>query len=89
MKHILLLLIRAYQLVLSPILGNNCRFYPSCSHYSHDAIKHHGAIKGLFLSIWRVLRCNPWNKGGYDPVSGIPSAKANSVDDTKGDKHSK
>ncbi len=71
MKHILLWLIRAYQLVLSPLLGSNCRFYPSCSCYSHDAIKNHGSIKGLYLLVRRIARCHPWSEGGYDPVPEV------------------
>jgi len=58
--------IKIYQKFISPILGKNCRFYPSCSEYSCQAIKKYGATKGLILSFWRVLRCNPWNKGGID-----------------------
>jgi len=68
MKHLLLVIIKTYQLVLSPLLGSNCRFYPSCFYYSHDAIKSHGAIKGSYLSVRRISRCHPWNEGGYDPV---------------------
>lgn len=68
MKHLLIMLIRAYQLFLSPMLGSNCRFYPSCSHYSKEAIEKHGALKGLALSIARISRCHPFSKGGYDPV---------------------
>lgn len=65
----LLALIRAYQKVVSPSLPpDTCRFYPSCSHYGYQAIYKHGALKGTFLAVWRVLRCNPWNPGGYDPV---------------------
>ncbi len=65
----LLALIRLYQKVVSPSLpSDTCRFYPSCSHYGYQAIYKHGAIKGTGLAIWRVLRCNPWNPGGYDPV---------------------
>jgi uncharacterized protein len=65
----LLLLIRAYQAVISPTLPRDtCRFYPSCSHYGYQAIYKHGAIKGSFMAAWRVLRCNPFNRGGYDPV---------------------
>jgi len=58
--------IKIYQKFISPILGKNCRFYPSCSEYSYQVIKKYGATKGLILSFWRVLRCNPWNKGGID-----------------------
>jgi len=58
--------IKVYQKFVSPILGRNCRFYPSCSEYSYQAVKRYGAVKGLILGFWRVLRCNPWNKGGID-----------------------
>lgn len=63
-----LLLIRAYQLAISPMLGNRCRFHPSCSDYSMDALRRHGLFKGLWLSARRVGRCHPWHPGGYDPV---------------------
>lgn len=68
MQKILILLIRAYQLLISPILGNNCRFYPSCSHYAREAIEIHGGVKGLWLTIRRLLRCHPFHPGGFDPV---------------------
>jgi uncharacterized protein len=61
-------LIRSYQLLVSPLLGNNCRFEPSCSHYAAEAIARHGPWRGTGLAIWRVLRCNPWGGSGYDPV---------------------
>jgi uncharacterized protein len=65
----LLLLIRAYQATLSRMLPpDTCRFYPSCSHYGYQAIYKYGAIKGGFMAAWRVLRCNPFNRGGFDPV---------------------
>jgi len=65
----LLALIRAYQMVISPALpANTCRFYPTCSHYGYQAIYKYGVIKGSLLAIWRVLRCNPFNPGGFDPV---------------------
>jgi uncharacterized protein len=68
-RLILLALIRLYQIVVSPTLpANTCRFYPSCSHYGYQAIYKHGAIKGTAMAIWRVLRCNPMNPGGFDPV---------------------
>ena len=60
--------IRLYQLTISPRLGPVCRYYPSCSHYGHEAISVHGAGKGLILTGWRVLRCNPWSRGGVDMV---------------------
>lgn len=68
-RLVLLVIIRLYQKIVSPALpANTCRFYPSCSHYGYQAIYKYGAIKGLFMAIWRVLRCNPFNPGGYDPV---------------------
>jgi putative membrane protein insertion efficiency factor len=68
-KAILLLFIRAYQTVVSRTLpANTCRFYPSCSHYGYQSIYKYGALKGTLMAVWRVLRCNPFNPGGYDPV---------------------
>ena len=64
-----LALIRLYQMTISPGLpANTCRFYPSCSHYGYQAVYKHGALKGSLMAVWRVLRCNPFNSGGYDPV---------------------
>jgi uncharacterized protein len=70
-KLLLMGLIRVYQIVLSPLVnwrGPVCRFHPSCSHYGYDAVKTYGAFKGGGMAAWRVLRCNPWGAGGYDPV---------------------
>jgi len=65
----LLALIRLYQLTLSRLMPpNTCRFYPTCSRYAFGAVKKHGAIRGSVLAVWRVLRCNPFNPGGFDPV---------------------
>jgi len=65
----LLALIRLYQLTISRALPENtCRFYPSCSNFGYKAIYKHGALKGSLMATWRVLRCNPFNPGGYDPV---------------------
>lgn len=63
-----LFLIRFYQLTFSFFLGKQCRFYPTCSHYTAGAIRQHGAINGSILGIKRIVRCNPFNRGGYDPV---------------------
>lgn len=67
-QWVLLRLIRLYQLALSPFIGNQCRFTPTCSHYAHEAISRHGALRGAWLAICRVGRCHPWHPGGYDPV---------------------
>lgn len=75
MRHILLLFIKLYQILLSPLLGQHCRFYPSCSHYAHEAIESHGAIKGTWLALKRLLRCHPWHPGGVDPVPPHVSEK--------------
>ncbi|RUM47466.1 MAG: membrane protein insertion efficiency factor YidD [Hydrogenothermus sp.] len=66
MKQIFIKFIKIYQKVLSPFLGNNCRYYPSCSEYSIQAIEKYGVLKGILKSIWRILRCNPFSKGGVD-----------------------
>ena len=70
----LLLLIRGYQLSLSLIIGRQCRFEPSCSHYMADAIREHGVVKGIALGSKRLSRCHPWHEGGFDPV---PSKQTN------------
>ena len=64
----LILLVRAYQVTLSPLFSGCCRFEPSCSNYMIEAIQAHGALKGTLLGIWRLLRCHPFGKSGYDPV---------------------
>lgn len=68
MRKLLLLLIRLYQFILSPWLGNHCRFYPTCSEYAKEAIEKHGAGRGGWLATRRLFRCNPWHPGGSDPV---------------------
>lgn len=65
---LLVLPIRFYQLAISPLLGPSCRFTPTCSEYAKQALIKYGPIKGMYLAIWRILRCNPWGGSGYDPV---------------------
>ena len=65
---LLILMVRAYQLALAPVFGGHCRFQPTCSNYCIDAIRNCGAINGLALGAWRILRCHPFCKGGYDPA---------------------
>jgi putative membrane protein insertion efficiency factor len=68
MRFVLKILIRGYQLGISPLFGPKCRFYPSCSHYALDAVEAHGALRGSWLAVKRIGRCHPWNPGGFDPV---------------------
>jgi len=69
MRKLFLALIRFYQFAISPLLGNNCRFYPTCSHYMYGAIERYGVINGGWMGIKRLLRCHPWYKGNLiDPV---------------------
>ncbi len=68
MKRLILALIRFYQRYISPGLPPSCRFYPTCSQYTYQAVERYGVVKGGWLGIKRILRCQPWNPGGYDPV---------------------
>lgn len=68
MKRLLLALIAVYRYAISPLLGRNCRFFPSCSEYAQHALCKHGVGKGSWLALNRLCRCHPWNPGGYDPV---------------------
>ena len=68
MKLLLLVLIRFYRYAISPLLGRRCRFYPSCTEYTAEAVEKYGALKGAKLGFKRVSRCHPWNTGGFDPV---------------------
>lgn len=68
MKRVLVLLILFYQKVISPIKPGKCRFYPTCSQYTLEAIQKYGALRGSFLGLKRILRCHPFNPGGYDPL---------------------
>jgi hypothetical protein len=68
LRRVVVLPIRAYQLLLSPLVGQRCRYYPSCSEYAVQAVQRYGILRGLVLAGWRLLRCNPWSRGGFDPV---------------------
>ena len=68
MKKIIILIIKTYQITLSPLLGSNCRFHPTCSEYTIQAVNEHGVYRGLILGIKRILKCHPLGPKGYDPV---------------------
>ena len=68
MRRIAIYLIRGYQLLLSPLLGNNCRFQPTCSEYAIESIRSHGLRRGSWLAVRRIGRCHPWGGAGHDPV---------------------
>ena len=68
LQKLLIGFITAYRWILSPIFGNCCRFYPSCSEYAQEALRKHGVVKGIGLASWRILRCNPYSQGGCDAV---------------------
>ena len=76
MKYVLVGLLKVYRAVISPLYGNVCKYYPSCSAYALEAVTVHGAVKGSWLSARRLASCHPWAAGGYDPVPGTPAAEA-------------
>ena len=78
--HLAVGAVRAYQWTIRPVIGANCRFFPSCSDYAIEAFKTHGVARGGGLATWRIVRCNPWCDGGYDPV---PPAAAPTGDDIR------
>lgn len=71
----LISLLQVYRYLISPFIGDSCRFYPSCSKYAQIAIKRYGACKGLYLTVCRLLCCHPWHRGGYDPVPPLTVSK--------------
>lgn len=68
MRILLVWMIRGYQIFVSPMLRQSCKYYPSCSRYAIDALTEYGVLRGIVLAGWRILRCNPFSYGGYDPV---------------------
>ena len=84
MRTLLLLLIKTYRLVVSPWLGNHCRFTPTCSEYALTAVERHGALRGSWLALRRVARCHPWHAGGLDPV---PEKSADNLTKTDNPEH--
>ncbi len=70
MKHLAILLVRCYQRFIGPMLPRTCKFEPTCSAYAIEAFRKKGFFRGVALTTWRLLRCNPWGRGGYDPVDG-------------------
>ena len=75
MKYVLIALLKGYRAVISPLYGDVCKFHPTCSAYSLQAVETHGALKGSVLTVKRLVRCHPWSLGGYDPVPGTESAR--------------
>ncbi|PLZ02031.1 membrane protein insertion efficiency factor YidD [Burkholderia sp. WAC0059] len=76
MQTVLIALLRFYKLAVSPLLGNRCRFYPSCSDYAREAIQYHGAARGTYLAAKRLCRCHPFSAGGIDLVPPAPEKRA-------------
>ena len=74
-----LTIVRAYQKLISPLLGNSCRYHPTCSHYTYEASEIHGAAKGSWLGLKRIGRCHPFHEGGIDPVPGSPESQPHTV----------
>lgn len=68
MNKVFIALIRVYQYLLSPLLGQRCKYYPTCSNYAIEALRVHGVVRGTGLATWRIMRCNPFSNGGVDPV---------------------
>ncbi len=83
MKFVLVLFVRAYQVVLSPLLPPACRYHPTCSNYAIEALEKHGALRGGWLAVKRIARCHPFRPGGFDPVPDPPSTLTSSPPPTR------
>ncbi len=77
MRKLAIAFIKLYRLLLSPFMGQQCRFYPTCSHYGEEAIDKHGFIVGSWLTLKRILKCNPWHEGGFDYVPDVKNSESN------------
>ncbi|MBS3732505.1 MAG: membrane protein insertion efficiency factor YidD [Desulfobacterales bacterium] len=75
-KHLLLLIIKLYQALISPLIGPRCRFYPTCSEYAFESVRRFGAVRGGWLAVRRTVKCHPFHSGGYDPVPGADENSA-------------
>ncbi|GAA2180300.1 hypothetical protein GCM10009785_10550 [Brooklawnia cerclae] len=80
MKYLLIGFVKAWRAVISPLYGDVCKYYPSCSAYGLEALRLHGAVRGSWLTVRRILRCHPWADGGFDPVPGSAMAAAMAAD---------
>ena len=78
MARMMIALVRMYQYLISPLFPPSCRFYPSCSHYTREALQTHGVVRGLWLGAVRLVKCHPFHPGGIDPVPPAPSPKTRS-----------
>jgi putative membrane protein insertion efficiency factor len=83
MKYVLIGLLKAYRFAISPLYGQVCRYHPSCSAYALEAVTVHGSIKGSWLAVRRIARCNPWSRGGYDPVPPRSQHGSTATSDTR------
>ncbi|MFJ1574505.1 membrane protein insertion efficiency factor YidD [Pseudomonas sp. NPDC088322] len=79
MRKLALVPIQFYRYAISPLMASHCRFYPSCSCYAYEAIENYGLLRGGWLAVRRLGRCNPWNDGGFDPVPPAPSSRTSSI----------
>tara|TARA_B100001059_G_scaffold56748_1_gene51792 strand:- start:725 stop:973 length:249 start_codon:yes stop_codon:yes gene_type:complete len=77
--YILIKLIKGYKFLISPLLGNSCRYFPTCSEYSIEALNEFGLVKGIYLSLRRIISCHPWGKGGFDPIKKEMKVKKNGL----------